>query len=325
VTPAAILARLRKLAASDETLHCAVAWSGGVDSTVLLHLLVRARRLPRARLKLRALHVDHGLQPAAADFRRFCRRTALRWGVPVTFIKANVRLDGGESVEQAARDARREALAAALHPGELLLTAQHADDQLETLLLALLRGAGPAGLAGMPAAMPLGGSRLLRPLLDCERAQLLAYARAQQLEWIDDPTNDDPRFDRNYLRSRVLPLLKSRWPASPRTAGRSARHSAVAAASLRHAATRDLELAADGADLEVAVLRRWSTARRAAALRAWIVSAGARAPNERHLREIEAMLVARVDAHPELRLPDLTLRREGGRLRLTVIDAARRR
>ncbi len=292
---------------------------------MLLHLLSRARRLPRARLVLRALHVDHGLQPAAVDFRRFCRRVARDWRLPLAIIKADVQLAGGESVEQAARDARREVLGAALAPGELLLTAQHADDQLETLLLALLRGAGPAGLAGMPAAMPLAGSRLLRPLLGVQRSQLLAYARAQQLEWIDDPTNDDPRFDRNYLRARVLPLLRSRWPASARTATRNARHSAAAADSLRAAAARDLELAADGADLEVAVLRRWSAARRAAALRTWILAAGARAPNERHLREIEAMLVARVDAHPQLRLPDLTLRREGGRLRLTVIGATRRR
>jgi tRNA(Ile)-lysidine synthase len=293
-----------------------VAWSGGVDSTVLLHLLWRARRLPGARLALRALHVDHGLQPAAADFRRFCQRIARRWQLPLLVLKARVRAGKGASVEQAAREARRAALGAALAPGELLLTAQHADDQLETLLLALLRGAGPAGLAGMPAAMPLAGSRLLRPLLDHERAELLAYAHAARLEWVDDPTNDQPRFDRNYLRAHVLPVLRSRWPAMSRTAGRSARHCAAAALALQSAAARDLELAADGADLEVAVLRRWSVTRRAAALRAWIQSAGARAPNERHLREIEAMLVARADAHPELRLPDLTLRRQGGRLRL---------
>lgn len=325
MTPAAILAQVRRLAGTAQTLRCAVAWSGGVDSTALMHLLSHACRLPGARLELRGLHVDHGLQPAAADFRRFCRRTARDWGLPLAMIRAKVQLAAGESVEQAAREARREALAAALAPGELLLTAQHADDQLETLLLALLRGAGPAGLAGMAAAMPFAGSQLLRPLLDIERAQLLAYAHEQQLEWIDDPTNDDPRFDRNYLRARVLPLLKSRWPAAPRTATRSARHSAVAADLLQAAAARDLELAADGPDLEVAVLRRWSIARRAAALRAWILAAGARAPNERHLREIEAMLVARVDAHPELRLPDLTLRREGGRLRLAIIGAPRRR
>lgn len=316
-----MLARLRALAGTDGPLRCAVAWSGGVDSTVLLHLLKRARRLPRARLTLRALHVDHGLQPAAADFRRFCRRTARQWRLPLVVLKVRVRTGGGESLEQAAREARRAALGAALAPGELLLTAQHADDQLETLLLALLRGAGPAGLAGMPAAMPLAGSQLLRPLLDRDRAEILACARAARLQWIDDPTNEEPRFDRNYLRTRVLPPLLDRWPALARTAGRSARHCAVAAAALQAAAMRDLELAADGADLEVAVLRRWNPPRRAAVLRAWIQLAGARAPNERHLREIEAMLVARVDAHPELRLPDLTLRRQGGRLRLEVKDA----
>jgi tRNA(Ile)-lysidine synthase len=316
---------LRTLADAGEPLRCAVAWSGGLDSTALLHLLYRARRLPRARITLRALHVDHGLQPAAVEFRRFCRRVAHEWGLPLSIIKANVRIPAGQSVEQAARDARREALAAALARGELLLTAQHADDQLETLLLALLRGAGPAGLAGMPAVMPFGDSRLLRPLLGFERADLLAYARAERLQWIDDPTNDDPRFDRNYLRARVLPLLKSRWPAAARTATRSARHSAVAAYSLQASAAQDLELAADGADLEVAVLRRWSNTRRAAAIRAWILAAGARAPNERHLREIEAMLVARIDAHPELRLPDLTLRREGRLLRLTVTSTTRLR
>jgi tRNA(Ile)-lysidine synthase len=170
----------------------------------------------------------------------------------------------------------------------------------------------------MPAVMPLAGSRLLRPLLDRDHAELLAYAHAAQLGWIDDPTNDEPRFDRNYLRARVLPVLRSRWPALSRTVGRSARHCAVAALALQSAAARDLELAADGTDLEVAVLRRWSAPRRAAALRTWIQAAGARAPNERHLREIDAMLVARADAHPELRLPDLTLRRQGGRLRLEL-------
>ena len=299
-----------------------MAWSGGLDSTVLLHLLWCARGLPRARLAVRALHVDHGLQPAARDFHLFCVRTARDWGVPLAVLRARVPLPRGASVEQAAREARRAVLAAALAPGELLLTAQQADDQLETLLLALLRGAGPAGLAGMPAAMPFAHSRLLRPLLDCGRAELARYARAQGLAWIDDPTNDATRFDRNYLRARVVPLLRSRWPAAARTAGRSARHCATAAQALQQAAARDLALAADGADLEVAVLRRWSPQRRATALRAWILAAGARAPNERHLREIDVMLAARSDARPELRLPDFTLRRQGGRLRIDVRAAA---
>jgi tRNA(Ile)-lysidine synthase len=323
-TPATILARVRELARTDAPLRCAIAWSGGVDSTVLLHLLRRARRLPRARLTLRALHVDHGLQPAAADFRRFCVRTARRWQLPLKVLKADVHVARGESVEQVARAARRAALAAALAPGEWLLTAQHADDQLETVLLALLRGAGPAGLAGMPARMPLGDSYLLRPLLDVQRDQILACARAEKLAWIDDPTNDQLRFDRNFLRSQVIPSLQGRWPAVSRTVARSARHCAAAADVLAQVAARDLALAADGPDLAIPVLRRWSAPRRAIVLRAWIQAAGARAPNERHMVQIESMLTARIDAHPELRLADLTLKRKGRHLHLVVHGKKRR-
>lgn len=311
-----MLRRLRALAPqAGASLRCAVAWSGGLDSTVLLHVLLAARRGGAGRqLRLRAIHVDHGLQPAAADFRAFCVRTAQQWRVPLTQLRARVARGRGVSLEEAARRARRAALAAALETGELLLTAQHADDQLETLLLALLRGAGPRGLAAMPAAAPFANGWLLRPLLEYERAAILAYARAAQLSWVDDPTNAEERFDRNYLRARVVPPLRSRWPALARTVARSARHCAHAAAVLDAAAARDLAAAADGADLEIAVLRRFGATRRAAVVRAWLQAAGCRAPNERHLREVEAMLAARRDAHPQLRLPDAILRRIGGRL-----------
>jgi tRNA(Ile)-lysidine synthase len=305
-------------AGDSPALACAVAWSGGLDSTVLLHLLGQARRLPGARLALRALHVDHGLQPAARDFRKFCRRIAAEWDVPLVVVTAKVKLAGGESIEQAARQARRTALAAALRPREVLLTAQHADDQLETVMLALLRGAGPAGLSGMPASMPFADSRQLRPLLGFTRAELGAYAGAHGLEWIDDPTNMDTRFDRNYLRARVLPQLRERWPAVAHTVARSARHCAGAASLQSAAAMRDLALAADGTDLAIAVLRRWNAPRRAAVLREWLAAAGVRAPNERHLREIEAMMAARIDAHPQLRLPDAMVSRMGTRLRVTL-------
>jgi tRNA(Ile)-lysidine synthase len=307
---------VRELAGAGSTLRCVVAWSGGLDSTVLLHALLARPAAQGDRLQLRAVHVDHGLQPAASGFRAFCVRTARRWRVPLTVLRVKVPLRPGDSVEEAARQARRSALAAALRPGELLLTAQHADDQLETLLLALLRGAGPKGLGGMAAATPFAGTRLLRPLLGFGRAALAAYARTAQLEWVEDPTNTALRFDRNYLRARVLPPLLQRWPAAARTAVRSARHCALAADQLEAAAASDLDAAADGPALEVAVLRRFSAARRAAVLRAWIQRAGCRAPNERHLREIEAMMAARPDAHPLLRLPDCILRRAGGRLTL---------
>lgn len=281
---------------------------------MLLHLLWQARRLSGAALRLRAVHVDHGLQPAAADFRRFCRRMARQWQVPLAVVRVKVTTGKGASVEEAARDARRAALAGALRPGELLVTAQHADDQLESVLLALLRGAGPAGLAGMPATMSLGDTQQLRPLLGVERAVILAYAQAQGLRWIDDPSNTDLRFDRNYLRTAVLPALRRRWPAAARTVGRSARHCAAAQVALEAAAATDLDAAVDGAALDIAVLRRFSAARRAAVLRAWIARAGFRAPNERHLQEIEVMLAARRDAHPQLSLPGFTVRRRGNLL-----------
>ena len=295
-----------------------MAWSGGLDSTVLLHLLVQAHRQQPAQLGLRAVHVDHGLQAAAANFRRFCRSTARSWRVPLSVVKADVQLKRGESVEEAARTARYAALAAALLPGELLLTAQHADDQLESLLLALMRGAGPAGLAAMPQVAAFGSTSLLRPLLAMERRQLAAYAAEHALSWQEDPSNDQLRFDRNYLRARVLPQLRERWPAVARTASRSAGHCAVAAAALAHSARGDLELAADGPDLEIAVLRRWGPARRAAVLRLWIADRGLRAPELRHVEQIAVLMEARPDAHPELRLPALVVRRRAGRLVLEV-------
>lgn len=313
-----LLHRLRELAGRTAPLRCVVAWSGGLDSTLLLHLLVTVRRSDPRALQLRALHVDHGLQPAAVTFRRFCLRTARRWRVPLRVLRTEVLVRKGVSVEEAARRARRAALAAAMQPGELLLSAQHADDQLETVLLALMRGAGPAGLAGMPARAAFGPGLLLRPLLDFDRAGILAGAQACGLEWVEDPTNADTRFDRNFLRTQVLPRLRERWPAAARTAVRSAGHCAIAAASLDAAASRDLDAAADGAALEIAILRRLAPARRAAVLRAWIRQSGARAPNARHLQQVEAMMAARADAHPLLRLPDCSIRRQGGRLLIEV-------
>jgi tRNA(Ile)-lysidine synthase len=295
-----------------------VAWSGGLDSTVLLHLLVQAARRTPDRLALRAVHVDHGLQPAAADFRKFCRATARSWRLPLAVVRATVRLAPGDSLEEKARDARYTALAHALAPGEVLLTAQHADDQLETLLLALLRGAGPAGLAAMPASADFGSTLLLRPLLAVEHAGLAAYAARNALPWRDDPSNALLRFDRNYLRARVVPALRERWPAVARTAARSAAHCAVAAAAISDAARRDLQGAADGPDLEIAMLRRLVPSRQAAVLRLWITDHGVRVPEARQLEQIARLMDARIDAQPQLRLPGFVVRRHAGRL---VLDA----
>lgn len=272
-------------------------------------------------LRLRALHVDHHLQPAAAAFRAHCIRIARRWRVALTLLDAQVAVKRGDSVEEAAREARLACWREALQPGELLLTAQHADDQLETTLLALLRGAGPAGLAAMPSDAPLGSGRLLRPLLPLPRAALLQYATAMQLPVIEDPTNAEPRFDRNFLRLEVLPHLRQRWPGASATVSRSARHCARAAALQAAAGAADLDLAADGAGLELAVLRRWPEHRILNTLRLWFSRAGQRSPETRHLQQILRMLSARGDAHPRLDLPEACVRVHAGRLLLQRRDA----
>lgn len=186
-----------------------VAFSGGLDSTVLLHLLVSlSRRMPLP--PIRALHIQHGLQAAAEAWPEHCRQVCTALGVPLRV--RHVQVQPGASVERAARDARYGAFVEELVTGELLLTAQHRDDQAETLLFRLLRGAGVRGLAGMPASRPLGAGQLLRPLLAASRAELQAYADAHQLHWVEDPSNGDVQYSRNYLRQQVLPLLTQLRP-----------------------------------------------------------------------------------------------------------------
>src|SRR5512139_392435 len=297
-------------------VHCAVAWSGGLDSTVLMHLMVGLRNRHPRQITLRALHVDHHLQSASRQFRAHCRKLARLWKVPLETLDVQVRAGAGVSMEEAAREARYAAWKGALSPGEILLVAQHADDQVESLLLALLRGAGPAGLAAMPRSVPLGRGRLLRPLLELPRSALQDYAGQQGLTWVDDPSNQQLRFDRNYLRAEVVPRLRQRWPGVAQTVSRSARHCAAAAAALADAAALDLDAAADGSGLDMAVLRRWPSSRQLAVLRAWFSRAGLRSPETRHLEQIQGMLRARADAHPMLVLSGAVVRVHDSRLLL---------
>ena len=177
-----------------------VAFSGGLDSTVLLHLLAhlaKTQSLPA----LSAIYVHHGLQAAADAWPQHCQSVCDALGVPLQVV--HVQVQPGASLERAARDARYGAFVEATQTNEVLLTAQHRDDQAETLLFRLMRGAGVRGLAGMPRERALGRGHLLRPLLDVSRAELEAYAAEQQLHWIEDPSNQDCQFSRNYLRHQV--------------------------------------------------------------------------------------------------------------------------
>lgn len=293
-----------------------VAFSGGLDSTVLAHSLVHARR---KLAHLRLLHVDHGLQAASADWARHCVRLASRWRVPITVLRASIPRKKGESPEAAARDARYALLAGALDPGEVLVTAQHQDDQAETLLLQLFRGSGVAGLAAMPRRSRLGHARLFRPLLIDSRADLERYAKAHELDYIEDPSNLETRFARNFLRHKVMPVIREKWPSIDATLARSARHMAEAQRLLDDVAGRDISGAMDGAGLNVAALRALPGTRRRNVLRAFIARANVDPPSSAQMMEIAgSLLVARPDAQPEVSWEGCVMRRRAGRLELEV-------
>lgn len=292
-----------------------VAYSGGPDSLALLAALAALRDSRHLSLPLRAIHVDHGLNEGSGAWAAHCRAVCRTLGVPLLVRRARLAPGRGESIEALAREARYRLLAEALREGEVLLTAQHLDDQAETVLLQLLRGAGIAGLAAMPPVRPLGRGRLVRPLLDRPRDDLAAWLRARGLPALDDPMNRDPRWARARLRHEIMPELEERWPGAARSLARSARHAAEAQSLLAELATKDLALARDGEALLVTVLRRWSLPRRRNALRHWIADAGITLPDSSRLEEIAGPLLAsRADARPRVVWPAASVRREAGRL-----------
>ena len=274
-----------------------VGYSGGLDSTVLLHALAA---LPDVRARgLRALHVHHGLHGDADRWTAHCVATCAALGVPLAVERVRVPPASGEGPEAAARHARRAAYARHLAPGEVLVLAHHQDDQAETFLLRALRGSGPDGLAAMRRWSTLGDHRLWRPLLATPRNLLLAHAQAQGLQWLEDPSNADTAFDRNFLRNRVMPLVRERWPTADVAFAQAAAHCEDATALLCDEDERHLADAAtaDPATLSRTVLQTLTAARRARVLRLWIGRLGLPPlPVEGIARIEHDVLPARADA-----------------------------
>ena len=294
-----------------------MALSGGVDSVALLLALQQLRRRSARwrRFTLRAVHVNHQLRPAARSWEQHCRRLCAALEVPLVVRRVRVPQGPGRSLEAEARQVRYAALTRAMPKGELLLTAHHLDDQLETFLLQLLRGAGVAGLAAMGECTRLGERWLLRPLLSEPRSELETFARASAVAWVDDDSNVDERFDRNYLRQRVLPLLRERWPAVATVVARSAANLADAQDVLREQALVDLARLAPRGPLELAALTDLSVTRQRNALREWLRAAGLPLPDRVHLERIRCELpAARADAQPLVRWGTAEVRRFRGRL-----------
>ena len=276
-----------------------VAFSGGTDSTALLH--AAATRADHPPGTLRAIHIDHGLHPDSLGWAEHCRRICDALGVPLVVRRLNLKPIHGASLEATAREARYCALADVLRPGDLMLTAHNQDDQAETLLLALLRGSGVHGLAAMPREAGLGRGRLVRPLLDVPRAVLEQYVRSFGLSWIEDPSNASLLMDRNYLRNSVLPLLRLRWPGLSATLARGAGHCAEAAQLVDGVAAELLEACAGGhpGTLGIRALGALQLPHRKAVLRLWLRRRGFALLDTRHLaRILDEVLPARADADP---------------------------
>ncbi|WP_367067994.1 tRNA lysidine(34) synthetase TilS [Oryzisolibacter sp. LB2S] len=272
-------------------LPLAVALSGGADSTALL--LASARRWPG---QVHALHVHHGLQAAADDFERHCAALCARLQVPLTVRRVDARHAPGQSPEDAARQARYKAFEAmaldsqAQSAIQTIALAQHADDQVETLLLALSRGAGVAGLAAMPAQWQRGGLHWCRPLLGVAGADVRAWLRAQGEPWVEDPTNSDERYTRNRIRHRLLPALQQAFPQFRDTFARSCAHAAQADELLQELAVADL--AATGRPPRIAALRLLSRARQANVLRHWLRSDHGTTPSAAQLDALLRQIAA---------------------------------
>lgn len=300
------------LASWAASLPLGIAYSGGADSTALLH--AAAARWPG---RVQALHVHHGLQAAADDFEAHCAAACAALGVPLHVGRVDARHAAGDSPEDAARRARYATLAALARSQGLqhVALAQHADDQVETMLIALGRGAGLDGLAGMPRHIVRDGVNFHRPLLEVHADALRAWLAASGVAHIDDPTNAEPRYTRNRIRQQVLPALALALPQFRETFARSARNAARASALLADLAARDLADA--GSPPALAVLRALPAERLANALRYWLKRDHGAVPSEAQLQELVAQIAAcgTRGHHIRLKVGAGRIEREGDLLR----------
>ena len=292
-----------------------VAFSGGMDSHVLLHAMSKLQsRLTN--IKISAVHVDHGLNEQSRKWSSQCEMVCKEYGIPYFSISVNVKHQKGESPEAAAREARYQAFADLMGQGDCFVTAHHQDDQSETFLLQLARGSGLTGLASMAVVSPFHSGLLVRPLLEFTRGQLNEYAINEDLKWIDDPSNFNRDFDRNYIRHNVMPVMKERWPQLSSTISRSARHIAEADQLLQQLAESDIELLrGENNRLNVSALLELDEARRNNVIRFWIKKLGLPVPQTIQLQHInQNILLAKQDAQPSVNWSGCEVRRYQGQL-----------
>ncbi len=290
--------KLFTLLPQSSTIHRYwIAYSGGLDSHVLLHAIADLKnKLPD--IELCAVHVNHSLSVEAKSWAQHCQNISEKLQIDCQQLVVDAHPKKGESPEAAARDARYQAISGLIQANDCLLTAHHQDDQAETLLLQLLRGAGVQGLAAMPVQTNFSQGQLARPLLLFSRQQLYEYAKQHQLHWINDPSNAETDFDRNYLRHEVMPLLRARWPSAAKVISRSASHHAESSQLLDILAEQDFSAAIGSQPdtLSVNFIKQLDVARQRLLLRFWIKKLKLPMPATVH---VEHILHDAVNAAPD--------------------------
>jgi len=294
--------------------HLVLALSGGVDSRLLLALLVRYR--DEFGVPLSAVHVHHGLSENADHWALQCQKWCDESSVEIAIEHVTLDMSGGDSIEKLARDARYQALSKHISQRDVLLVGQHADDQVETFLLALKRGSGPRGLASMSVVAPFSSGRLLRPLLTIKRSEIEACATELGLDWVTDESNSDTRFERNFIRHRITPVLHQRWPSIHQSVQRSAELCAEQDALLKELLESSLHAALEpDGSLGIEPLERQTESIRRQLIRQWLSSHQVMMPSRKHTDMIwHEVALAAADANPKLKISQSEVRRFEQRL-----------
>lgn len=291
-----------------------VAFSGGVDSHVLLDLTVSIKRL---RNKLTALYVHHGIQKQADEWEAHCRQVSRSMNVNFRSVHVDGLKKNKESPEESARKARYQAFKSVLSSDDVILLAQHREDQLETVLIQLFRGAGIAGLSAMPSSIRCGKGLLIRPLLTVSKQSIVDYAASKRLHWIQDPSNLSNDFDRNFLRNQVIPIIKQRWPSVDKTVSRSAGHCASSLQTINeHVEKLFLDCyVPEYKLLNIPRLQSFKTNEINLVIRRWINDFNLPMPNDKFIQQtIKTVIQANPSANPELIYGDYVISRHQDKL-----------
>ncbi|WP_114326389.1 tRNA lysidine(34) synthetase TilS [Candidatus Colwellia aromaticivorans] len=296
-----------------------IAYSGGVDSQVLLHALAKLKHAKKFPNILTVCHVNHGLSENATTWQNFAEQACQKLNLPFVACQVNVQPQAQHSLEALAREARYQALQSLYDEQTLIITGHHRDDQAETFLLALKRGAGLKGLSAMAAEARQGKDIFMRPLLKVSRAEIVHYAKEQQLDWVEDESNSDTRFDRNFIRQTIMPLLSERWPSIVQTINRSSSHCLEGQLLLNEMAEQDLaNCQLSEQCLSVIELSKFSAARFNNLVRYFLAQHNYLMPSTEQLAQVYQQLLANEDKNPAVKVANNYLRRYKDALYLTA-------